>query len=130
MLITVINCIITNSTGAGRFAITNTKLYVSIVTLSTQDNTKLLQQLKSGFKKTINPNKYQLDGKIYAQNQYLNHLIDSSFQEVNILFVSSFGNFNYLNHVNLSTKNKELIIVIIIIITFRILFSKSRNKRL
>ena len=94
MLITVINCIITNSTGAGRFAITNTKLYVSIVTLSTQDNTKLLQQLKSGFKKTINPNKYQSDRKIYAQNQHLNHLIDSSLQEVNILFVSSFGNFS------------------------------------
>ena len=40
-------CVITNSTGAGRFAITDTKLYVSVVTLSAEDNTKLLQQLKS-----------------------------------------------------------------------------------
>ena len=47
------NCVVTNSTGAGKFEITDIKLYVPVVTLSTQDNTKLLQQLKSGFKKTI-----------------------------------------------------------------------------
>ena len=44
-------CVITNSSGAGRFAITDTQLYVPVVTLSTQDNAKLLQQLKFGFKK-------------------------------------------------------------------------------
>ena len=37
-------CIITNSTGAGRFVITDTKLYVPLVPLSTPDNAKLLQQ--------------------------------------------------------------------------------------
>ena len=47
------DCVITNSTGEGKFAITGTKLYVSVVTLSTRNNEKLLQQLKSGFKKTI-----------------------------------------------------------------------------
>ena len=52
-------CVITNSTDVGRFAITETNVYVPIVTLSTQDNAKLLQQLKSGFKKTINWSKYQ-----------------------------------------------------------------------
>ena len=41
-------CVITNSNGAGAFAITDTKLYVPAVTLSTQENTKFLQQLKSG----------------------------------------------------------------------------------
>ena len=46
-------CVITNSTGEGKFAITETKLYVSVVTLSTKDNEKLLQQLKSGFKKKL-----------------------------------------------------------------------------
>ena len=45
-------CIITNSTGAGRFEVTDTRLDVPAVTLSTQENTKLLQQLKSGFKKS------------------------------------------------------------------------------
>ena len=46
-------CAITNSTGAGKFAITETKLYVLVVTLSTKDNAKLLQQLKSGFKQEL-----------------------------------------------------------------------------
>ena len=51
-------CVITNSTGAGRFSVTDSKLYVPVVTLSTQDNAKLHQQLKSGFKRAINWNKY------------------------------------------------------------------------
>ena len=51
-------CVTTNSTGAGGFAITDTKPYVPVVTLSTQDNSKLLQQLKSGFKRVISWNKY------------------------------------------------------------------------
>ena len=68
------------------------KLYVPVVTLSTQDNAKLLQQLKSGFKRTINWNRYQSEPKTYAQNRYLNHLINPSFQGVNRLFVLSFEN--------------------------------------
>ena len=48
------DCVFTNSTGVGKFAITETKLYVPVVTLPTPDNVKLLQQLKSGFKRTIN----------------------------------------------------------------------------
>ena len=53
------DCVITNSTGEEKFAITETKLYVPVVTLSTKDNEKLLQQLKSGYKKTISWNKYE-----------------------------------------------------------------------
>ena len=83
-------CVITNSTGEGRFTITDTKLYVPVVTLSTQDNAKLLQQLKSGFRRTINWNKYQSDPKTYAQSRYLNHLVNPSFQGGNRLFVLSF----------------------------------------
>ena len=60
-------CVITNSTGTGRFKITDTKLYAPVVTLSTQDNAILLQQLKSGFKRAINSNKYQSDPKTYEQ---------------------------------------------------------------
>ena len=51
------DCVITNSTGAGKFEIKETKLYVSVVILSTQNNAKLLQQLKSGFRRTVNWNK-------------------------------------------------------------------------
>ena len=87
-------CVITNSTGAGKFAITETKIYVPVVTLSTEDNSKLLQQLKSGFKRTINWNKYESNVKTFAQDRYLNHLINPSFQGVNRLFVLSFENEN------------------------------------
>ena len=86
--------VITNSTGEGKFAITETKLYVPVVTLSTKDNEKLLQQLKSGFKKTISWNKYESSIKTFAQNRYLNYLINPSFQGVNRLFVLSFENEN------------------------------------
>ena len=48
------DCVITTSTGARTFAITETKHYAPIITLSTQDNAKLLQQLKPGFKRIIN----------------------------------------------------------------------------
>ena len=47
------DCAITNFTGDGKFAITETKLYVLVVTLSTQDNVKLLQQLKLVLKEQL-----------------------------------------------------------------------------
>ena len=87
-------CVITNSNGEGKLQITETKLYVPGVTLSTQENAKLLQQLKSDFKRTINWNKYESNKKTFAQNRYLNHLINASFQGVNRLFVLSFENEN------------------------------------
>ena len=88
------DCVITNSTGEGKFAITETKLYVPVVTLSTKDNEKLLQQLKSGFKKTISWNKYESSIKTFAQNKYLNYLINPSFLGVNRLFLLAFENEN------------------------------------
>ena len=88
------DCVITNSTGEGKFTITETKLYVPVVTLSTKDNEKLLQQLKSGFKKTISWKKYESSIKTFAQKRYLNYLINPSFQGVNRIFVLSFENEN------------------------------------
>ena len=69
------------------FTITETNIYVPVVTLSTQDNAKLLPQLKSGFKRTISRNKYLAKPELLAQNPNLNHLIEPSFQGVNRLFV-------------------------------------------
>ena len=74
------------------FAITDTKLYVPVVTLSTQENTKFLQQLKSGFKRVINWNKYLSKPELLAQNPNLNNLVEPSFQGVNRLFVLAFEN--------------------------------------
>ena len=68
------------------------KLYVPVVNSSTQDNAKLLKQLKSGFKRTINWNKYQSKILTERSNQYQinqDYLIDPSFQGVNKLFVLS-----------------------------------------
>ena len=62
------------------------------MTLSVQDNEKLLQQLKTGLNRTINWNKYQSEPTIQTRNRYLNNLIDPSFQGVNRLFVLSFEN--------------------------------------
>ena len=75
-----------------KFAITDTKRYVPVVTLSTQGNEKLLQQLKSGFKHTFIWSKYQSRVSTPTRNPYLDYLVDPSFQGVNRLFVSSFEN--------------------------------------
>ena len=89
------DCIITHTDVNNQnptFIITETNLYVPVVTLSTQDNTKLLPQLKSGFKRTINWNIYLAKPKLLAQNPNLNHLIEPSFQSVNRFFVLAFEN--------------------------------------
>ena len=64
------DCVITNSTGEGKFAIAETKIYVPFLTLSTKDNEILLQQLKSSFKRTINWKKCESSVKTFAQNRY------------------------------------------------------------
>ena len=72
------------------FAITETNLYVTVVTLSTQDNTKLLMQFKSGFKRAIDWNKYLSKPESVRRNPNLNHLVEPSFQGVNRLFILTF----------------------------------------
>ena len=77
------NCVIISTNVANQnptFTITETTLYVPVVTLSTQYNAKLLPQLKSGFKRTISWNKYPAKPESLAQNANLNHLIELSFQ--------------------------------------------------
>ena len=85
-------CVISNSTGDGKFEITDTKLYVPVVTLSTKDNAKLLEQLESGFKGVVNWNRYLSKPELLAQNPNLHHLIEPSFQGVNRVFVLAFEN--------------------------------------
>ena len=58
--------------------------------MSTQDNEKLLEQLKSGFRRTINWNRYRPKVSTERPNQYLDFLIRPSFQRINRLFVLSF----------------------------------------
>ena len=84
------NCDIISANVANQnptFTITETTLYVPVVTLSTQDNAKLLPQLKSGFKRTISWNKYLPKPELLPRNPNLNHLFEPNFQGVNRLFV-------------------------------------------
>ena len=86
------NCFISSTVGITEFKITVTKIYVSVVTLSTEDIVKLLKQLESGFKRIINWNKYHLKFKTFPQSRHLNYLNDPGFQGVNRHFVLPFGN--------------------------------------
>ena len=84
------NCVIVSTN------VTNqTKLYIPVVTLWSENNAKLLTQLKSGFKRTINWNKYLSKPELLAQNPNLNHLVEPSFQGINRLFVLAFENDTY-----------------------------------
>ena len=78
------NCILVAGAAANqnpRFQITDTKLNVPVVTLSIQENIKLLKQLESGFKRTIDWNKYLPKTTNQAQKRYLDFLIVQVFKE-------------------------------------------------
>ena len=87
------NCIIVAATTNNQnptCQINDTKLYVPVVTLSTQENIKFLKELEFGFRRTINWDRYLAKTKNQARNRYLDYLIDPSFQGVNKFFVLSF----------------------------------------
>ena len=106
------------------------KLYVPVVTLSAENDNKLLEQLKTGFKRTIKWSNYRSEMSNQTKNNNPDYLIDPTFTNVNRLFVLSFKigdernsfsdyyvpkvevkNFNVLIHQNpfyeISVKNKE-----------------------
>ena len=102
-------CVITDSIGAGIFEITDTKLYVPVVTLSTQENAKFLQQLKSGFKRVINWNKYLSKPESFRRNANLNYLVEPNFQGINRLFVLAFkGDTQRTSHSGYYLPNVEI----------------------
>ena len=76
------------------FQITNTKLYIPVITLSTENDKRLLEQLRTEFKRTIKWNKYRSKMTNQSKNNNLNYLIDPTFTKVNRLFVLSFENEN------------------------------------
>ena len=67
-------------------------MYVPVVTLSTKDDNNFLEQLKSGFKRTIKWNKYRSEMTNQTKTNHWNYLIDPTFTKVNRLFVLLFEN--------------------------------------
>ena len=67
---------------------------VPVVTLSAENDNKLLEQLKTRFKRTIKWNKYRSEMSHQTINNNLNYLIDPTFTNVNRLFVLAFENEN------------------------------------
>ena len=74
------------------FKTADTKLYVPVVTLSKNDDDNFLEQLKSGFRRTIKWNKYRSEMTNQTKTNHWNHLIDPTFTKFNRLFVLSFEN--------------------------------------
>ena len=81
----------TSSTDA-TFQITDTKLYVLVVTLSTENCKRLLEQLRTGFKRTIKWNKYRPEMTNQTKYNNLHYLINPTFTKANKLFVLPFEN--------------------------------------
>ena len=97
------NCILTinpnanNNINKATFTITDAKLYVPIVTLSIEDNSKLSKLLNEGFKRPIYWNEYKVTPnkvvEIADANdvKYIRELLDSSCQGVKRLFVLAYN---------------------------------------
>ena len=85
------NCVLCTSAGAPTFTITDAKLYVAIVTLSTEDNAKLSKGLREGFKKPVYWNTCKVIAeKSYDANATIRESTDSSCQGINRLFVLAY----------------------------------------
>ena len=83
-------CILCNAGTAATFTITDAKRHVPIITLKTEDNTKLSKLLSKGFKRSIYWNKYKIIFKNY-NDEYIRERLDASFQGINKLFVLSYA---------------------------------------
>ena len=105
-----------NSPTNAVFKITDAKLYVPVVTLSSEEDNELLNSLKTGFKRIIRWNKYMSQMSNQVANNNLNNLIDPTFSNVNRLFVLSFQNeedrTSFSNYYLLKIKIKDFNVLI------------------
>ena len=104
------NCVVCSADGVGgnqvTFKVTDTKLYVPIVSLSTKDNTNLTKQLNEGFKRTIYWNRYKsiaiaVTAKVVDGNKVstqFRKLLDASYEGVNRLFLLGYSTTGDIDH--------------------------------
>ena len=89
------NCILSSAGTAATFTITDTKLYVPVVTLKTEDNAKLSKLLTKGFKRPVYWNEYNVTpNRNYNANDPIRRRLDASVQGVNRLFVLAYDREN------------------------------------
>ena len=95
------------------FKITNTKFHVTIVTLSSKDNVKLVKLLQEGFKRPAYWNEYQtkIETRNLDNNNFARFLLDASFQGVRRLFVLVFNNVTFNYTVTVAINNTILTIM-------------------
>ena len=85
------NCVLPNLVGTSTFTIADAKLYVQIVTLSTEDNAKLSKLSSEGFKRPVYWNKYKIIPSITCnENVYIREFFDASYQGVTRFFVLAY----------------------------------------
>ena len=85
------NCILSSSRDSAKFSITDPKLHVPIVTLSTKDSANLTKQLNEGFKRSVYWNSYETKpAKVIEQGKNIYELLNASFQGVKRLFVLAY----------------------------------------
>ena len=86
------DCILSSDEDSAKFKITDAKLHVPIVTLSTKDNVNLTKQLSNGFKRSVYWNSYQtIPAKVIDKGTNIYELLSASFQGVKRLFVLAYA---------------------------------------
>ena len=106
------NCVLITaaSVSSATFKITDAKLYVPIVNLSTEDNAKLTKQLSERFNRTVCWNKYKvIDNRVVEitdANAEKKHLLDSSYQGAKRLFVFAYDNTTDNNQASVDSFKK------------------------
>ena len=84
-------CILSSARNSAKFAITDAKLHVPIVTLSTKDSANLTKQLNEGFKRSVYWNSYETKpAKVIEQGKNIYELLNASFQDVKRLFLLAY----------------------------------------
>ena len=98
------NCILPSVGTTASFVITDTKLYVPVVTLKTEDNAKLSKLLSKGFKRSIHWNEYNASLKNHDENSDIRERLDASIQGVNRLFVLDYAHGDNITNENSYTR--------------------------
>ena len=89
------NCVLSNVAGNSTFTITDAKLYVPVVTLKSEDNTKLSKLSTEGFKRSVYWNEHKvIPEKRHNANDNIRILIDPSWPGIHRLFVLAYLNDN------------------------------------